>query len=440
MDKDIKFLQDDLLKSGISHNNKPFKKELYEEFSKINYKEEAHLQDLSSLFCFSIDGKSTNDRDDIISFEKNIGEDTYSLGIHISNVASFIPYKSLIDIEASNRSSSIYSLNANISMLPQYFIEKFGSLDPFKLRKSLSVLIKIDADANILDSEIIVSKVENKLALKYEDVELILKDKNHKLFSLFEQLYSVSSILNNKRITKEALILDKPNMEINLLDNGEIDVRVADQIANSKIRADALVIGTGTIGPKTAKEIHAQLEQKHIGYVDSPVSGMAIRAREGTLASMYSGSKTNLERIRPLVSSYSANVYHVGAEPGQGQLMKLVNNYLGISHFVTTSEAITCGLKGGLKIETLLEVIEAASGQNFVASHIFPRYMVPETYDSGGPATLPHKDLALYVDAAKEMGTPHHVSSAALEILKAFVEHDPQADQSTIYRFIKDNS
>ena len=40
-------------------------------------------------------------------------------------------------------------------MLPQYFIEKFGSLDPFKLRKSLSVLIKIDADANILDSEII---------------------------------------------------------------------------------------------------------------------------------------------------------------------------------------------------------------------------------------------------------------------------------------------
>ena len=104
MDKNIKFLQDDLLKSGISHNNKPFKKELYEEFSKINYKEEAHLQDLSSLFCFSIDGKSTNDRDDIISFEKKIGEDTYSLGIHISNVASFIPYKSMIDIEESNSS------------------------------------------------------------------------------------------------------------------------------------------------------------------------------------------------------------------------------------------------------------------------------------------------------------------------------------------------
>ena len=35
MDKDIKFLQDDLLKSGISHNNKPFKKELYEELNKL---------------------------------------------------------------------------------------------------------------------------------------------------------------------------------------------------------------------------------------------------------------------------------------------------------------------------------------------------------------------------------------------------------------------
>ena len=230
----------------------------------------------------------------------------------------------------------------------------------------------------------------------------------------------------------EVIFLSLPNVAV-----GKV---VADQIANSKIRAGALVIDTGTIGPKTAKEIHAQLEQKHIGYVDCPVSGMVLRAREGTLASMYSGSKSNLERIHPMVSSYSANVYHVGTEPGQGQLMKLVNNYLGISHFVTTSEAITCGLKGGLKIETMLDVIEAASGQNFVASHIFPRYMVSETYDSGGPATLPHKDLALYVDAAKEMGTPHHVSSAALEILKAFVEHDPEADQSTIYRFIKDNN
>ena len=48
--------------------------------------------------------------------------------------------------------------------------------------------------------------------------------------------------MNNKRITKEALILDKPNMEINLLDNGEIDVRVADQIAKSKLIVSELMI------------------------------------------------------------------------------------------------------------------------------------------------------------------------------------------------------
>ena len=148
MDKDIKFFQDDLLKLGIPYSNKIFKRELYEEFSRINYEEEASLQDLTSLFCFSIDGESTNDRDDIISFEKNIGEDTYSLGIHISSVASFIADNSLIDIEASNRSSSIYSLDANIPMLPQDFTEKFGSLDPSKLRKCLTDYLRLFRERN----------------------------------------------------------------------------------------------------------------------------------------------------------------------------------------------------------------------------------------------------------------------------------------------------
>lgn len=242
MDKDIKFFQDDLLKLGIPYSNKIFKRELYEEFSRINHEEEASLQDLTSLFCFSIDGESTNDRDDIISFEKNIGEDTYSLGIHISSVASFIADNSLIDIEASNRSSSIYSLDANIPMLPQYFTEKFGSLDPSKLRKCLTVLVKIDNEANILDSNIIVSKIKNNLALKYEDVEFILNDKEHKLFSLFKQLYSISSILNQKRVEEGSLKVDNPNMEINLLDNGKIDIRVINQITNSKLIVSEVMI------------------------------------------------------------------------------------------------------------------------------------------------------------------------------------------------------
>ncbi len=200
----------------------------------------------------------------------------------------------------------------------------------------------------------------------------------------------------------------------------------------------ALVVDTATVGPAAAREAHALLAARGIGYVDAPVSGMAARAREGTLISMYSGSAADLERVRPLVSRYSARLVHVGTAPGQGQTMKLVNNFLAISHFVTTSEAIATGLRGGLDMGVMLEVIEGATGQNFVASHVFPRHMATETYDSGGAATLPRKDLSLFVAAAGEMGAPRHVARATLEVLDAFADSEPESDQSAIYRFIRD--
>tara|TARA_Y100000590_G_scaffold452310_1_gene595266 strand:+ start:11158 stop:12510 length:1353 start_codon:yes stop_codon:yes gene_type:complete len=241
MNKEMKFFQRDLLSLGIQNSDKVFKRELYDEFRQINFEEESSLQDLTSLFCFSIDGEFTTDRDDVFSFEKNIGENTYSLGIHITNVASFIPPKSLIDIEASKRSSSIYSLDENIPMLPKYFTEKFGSLDQYKIRKCLSVILKIDNQANILSSDIIISKVENNLALKYEDIELILNNKGHKLCSIFEQLYSISVILNNRRLIFSDLKLNSPSIEVKVLENGKIDLRV-DQFSCSRLIVSELMI------------------------------------------------------------------------------------------------------------------------------------------------------------------------------------------------------
>ena len=213
---------------------------------------------------------------------------------------------------------------------------------------------------------------------------------------------------------------------------------VTGEICAAPTVKDALVVNTATVGPKAARDCHAMLAKRGIDYVDAPVSGMAMRAREGTLATMYSGSEAALERIRPMLTTYSARIHHVGTEPGHGQLMKLVNNYLAITSFVTTSEALVTGLQGGLDIETMLGVIEASSGQNFVASEVFPRHMVTETWDSGGSATLPCKDLELYFETASDAGTPRHVAGAALDILRAFASHDATADQSTIYRYIRD--
>ena len=209
-------------------------------------------------------------------------------------------------------------------------------------------------------------------------------------------------------------------------------------IAENGPRSGAVVVDTSTIGLAPAREMHATLERGGIEYVDAPVSGMALRAREGTLAVMYSGSERTLERIRPMLSTFSNGIHHVGREPGLGQLMKLVNNSLAISSIVATSEAIACGLRGGLEMETMLGVIDASSGQSFVSSRMFPAYMASERFDSGGMATLLEKDVSAFVDAANDLGAAHTVAAAALRTVSAFAALAPEADQSRVYAYIRD--
>jgi 3-hydroxyisobutyrate dehydrogenase-like beta-hydroxyacid dehydrogenase len=198
------------------------------------------------------------------------------------------------------------------------------------------------------------------------------------------------------------------------------------------------VIDTSTIGVDAAKANAARLAAAGIHYLDSPVSGLAFRAQEGTLATMCSGSAEALERARDAIMGYSRVIYHVGTEPGQGQRMKLVNNALCITAYVLTSEALLYGENGGLDMDTMLEVINASSGMNFSTSVIFPKYVATKKYDeSGCEAHVPSKDVSLFMQGAKAEGTPHDAIASAYEIFKAFAESDPKADQMRIYPYVK---
>ena len=96
------------------------------------------------------------------------------------------------------------------------------------------------------------------------------------------------------------------------------------------------------------------------------------------------------------------------------------------------------GESGGLSIDTMLEVLNASSGQNFSTSEIFPKYIATGDYDaSGADAHILEKDLGLFVDGAKAEGSASAVIAKAYEIVAAFAEADPQQDQMRIYPFVR---
>ena len=226
----------------------------------------------------------------------------------------------------------------------------------------------------------------------------------------------------------QVIALSLPTLEVNQL--------VVQEIAELQ-PDECVIVDTCTIGPTAAAKNAQVLDKAGLGYVDSPVSGLRFRALEGTLTSMVSGPLNQIDQARPLVECYSANVFVVGEDAGQGQQMKMINNALCISSYVTTSEALAYGESGGLQLETMLAVINASSGQSFATSQTFPKFVASGKFNSGCEAHIIEKDLRLFVEDALRQGTNNTVIAKALERVANFVAEDRTQDQFRIYPFIK---
>lgn len=202
----------------------------------------------------------------------------------------------------------------------------------------------------------------------------------------------------------------------------------------SKIKT---LVDLSTIGSRVAREIAAELAAKDITFVDSPVSGGVAGARNGTLAVMVACPDRHYsdlaEMLRPL-----GNVFHVGAEPGLGQTMKLANNLLSAAALSITSEAMVMGVKAGLDPAIMLDVINAGSGRNTATSDKFPKAILNRAFDRGFANGLMNKDVELFLAEAAALDTPADVASAVGRSWQtACAELGSDADFTTIVQCVE---
>jgi 3-hydroxyisobutyrate dehydrogenase-like beta-hydroxyacid dehydrogenase len=176
------------------------------------------------------------------------------------------------------------------------------------------------------------------------------------------------------------------------------------------------VVDCSTTGPSVARKVAAELAESGIDYIDAPVSGGLKGAREGTLAVMVSGPKPAFDLIEPALKNFG-KVFYVGAKPGQGQVMKLANNLLAAAAIVLSSEAITMGVKAGLKPGQMCDIINAGSGRNSATQDKFPRAVIPRTFDFGFATGLSYKDVRLCLQEADALGVPMVAGAAVMQML-----------------------
>jgi 3-hydroxyisobutyrate dehydrogenase-like beta-hydroxyacid dehydrogenase len=224
------------------------------------------------------------------------------------------------------------------------------------------------------------------------------------------------------------------------LPDGAVSASVCREIADAESRVSQCVIDTSTIGVQAARAIQQALAADGIEYIDAPVSGGTAGAAAGTISTMFAGSAQSYERLLPLLKAMSKNPFHVGTQAGQGQAMKLANNFLSGLAMAGTSEAICFGLSQGLDMKTMLDVLNVSTGRNTATSDKFPNRILTETYDAGFLNTLYMKDLRLYVEGVRTAEAPKDIGEVCVGVWKRFVEALPGADYTEIYRFIHDQT
>lgn len=215
------------------------------------------------------------------------------------------------------------------------------------------------------------------------------------------------------------------------------DVVRAVTLGDASVREGSRVkrfVDLSTTGSTTTQAIAAGLGERRIAVVDAPVSGGVSGATAGTLALMIAGAAEELDAVEPILEPIG-RVFRVGHEPGLGQAMKLLNNYLSLTALATTSEALVFGAKAGLDPETMIDVLNASSGRNSATQDKFPRAILPRTFDFGFPIALAAKDLRLFAEQADAMGVPLWIGAASRQLWQFAREQlGPSADFTEIVR------
>jgi 3-hydroxyisobutyrate dehydrogenase-like beta-hydroxyacid dehydrogenase len=121
----------------------------------------------------------------------------------------------------------------------------------------------------------------------------------------------------------------------------------------------AVVVDHSTIDPETAKDLAAAAQAGGFTYLDAPVSGGVQGAEAGTLSVIIGGETEAVDRIRPVLGHYAANIFHVGPS-GSGQVIKLANNIITAINIAALGEGLSATVKAGVDLDTAAEVLGRA--------------------------------------------------------------------------------
>jgi 3-hydroxyisobutyrate dehydrogenase-like beta-hydroxyacid dehydrogenase len=198
--------------------------------------------------------------------------------------------------------------------------------------------------------------------------------------------------------------------------NAVEDVIFGKEGAEAALASGAIVADSSTISPSATLKFAERLGAKGVAWVDAPMTGSKIGARDGTLVFIVGGAEETIECLKPLFAAMGKKIFRMG-DTGKGQATKLAMNLQIALIFEGFAEALTLATKLGVDTQQLLHLIEATMVRSGVVDYKGP-FILQRDFTPNFPLRLMHKDIRLTLEAAKEA----RVKLPALETVEEIYE------------------
>ncbi|MBU3618874.1 2-hydroxy-3-oxopropionate reductase [Polynucleobacter sp. JS-Fieb-80-E5] len=223
------------------------------------------------------------------------------------------------------------------------------------------------------------------------------------------------------------MVPDTPDVEKVLFG----DKGIASGLTKGKI-----VVDMSSISPISTKEFAKKINALGCDYLDAPVSGGELGAKNATLSIMVGGDEGVFEKVKPVFELMGKNINLVGGN-GDGQTAKVANQIIVALNIEAVAEALLFASKAGADPA---KVRQALMG-GFASSKILEVHgerMVKRTFDPGFRIELHQKDLNLALNSARALGVSLPNTATAQELFNSCAAHGGKAwDHSAMVRALE---
>ncbi|MGR3508416.1 MAG: L-threonate dehydrogenase [Sulfitobacter sp.] len=181
-----------------------------------------------------------------------------------------------------------------------------------------------------------------------------------------------------------------------------------------KLTAGTVIIACATVAPDFARAMEARCHERDLLYLDAPISGGTLKASDGQLSILASGSSLAFSKARPALDAMATRVFELGEAAGAGSSMKAVNQMLTGVQIAAMAEALTFGMTQGVTPAQFLDVISQCAGTSWALENRAPS-IVSGDYRPLSAVDIWPKDLGIVLDIARAAKFAAPITATALQ-------------------------